>query len=74
LRVVGEITVEIEITISRKQFNELIDQFVESQQNPLETEKLIRKLLRYHREWVVDDDMERLLLPFLKTVGGVRIR
>jgi hypothetical protein len=66
--------VEIEITISRKQFNELIDQFVESQQNPLETEKLIRKLLRYHREWVVDDDMERLLLPFLKTVGGVRIR
>ena len=64
----------IDINISKKQLHELIDQFLYEQENLIELEKLIRKLLRNYQEWVDSDDMERLLLPFLKTVGGVRIR
>jgi hypothetical protein len=55
-----------EITITKKQLYELIDQFLEDQQHLIELEKLIRKLLRNYQEWVDADDMERLLKPFLK--------
>jgi len=61
----------IDITISKKQLHELIDQFLYEQENLIELEKLIRKLLRYYREWVIDDDIERLLKPFLKT-GAIK--
>jgi hypothetical protein len=44
----------------------LIDQFLDEQQHLLELEKLICKLLRHYQEWVVDEDMERLLKPFIK--------
>jgi Mg2+ and Co2+ transporter CorA len=54
-----------EVNISKKQFNELIDEFIEEQQDIHELEKLIRKLLTNYSEWV-NHDMEKLLKPFLK--------
>jgi hypothetical protein len=56
----------LETEISKKQLIGLIDQFLEEQQNLIELEKLIRKLLRNYQEWVEADDLERLLKPFLK--------
>jgi hypothetical protein len=56
----------LETEISKKQLHGLIDQFLDEQQNLIELEKLIRKLLRNYQEWVEADDLERLLKPFLK--------
>jgi hypothetical protein len=55
----------IEININKKQFNELIDEFLEEQQDIHELERLIRKFLTNYSEWV-NHDMERLLKPFIK--------
>jgi hypothetical protein len=63
---VREIAMQIDINISKKQLHELIDQFIDEQENLIELEKLIRKLLRNYQEWVDIDDIERLLKPFIK--------